>query len=207
MILSFTKQFPWGEPTNFERQIDDGTKKHTFRQGARWRPDSLIHFWMGSPRNPGRSHPFNPKAPFLYSADPKTGNNVPIVLATENWEMEFINTDSAKNTKTGKVTWLEFEFHLRIGWLSSSAYAVAEKSGYQLFEKAASFISPDLAFLELVAKNDGFGGNPENFVRWFHLAALKNSKTILDGKLVHWFGTCKVYDRRSAEYSTRFRKT
>lgn len=39
--------------TEFERRIKRGEKIHTIRKGDRWKPGTKIHFWMGTPRNPG----------------------------------------------------------------------------------------------------------------------------------------------------------
>ncbi len=66
MILSFSREFPWGEPTDFEDKINASLnpgklknkprpKIHTIRRDKteRWYEGMKIHFWMGSPRNPG----------------------------------------------------------------------------------------------------------------------------------------------------------
>jgi len=49
MILSFKKQFPWGEPTNFKEKILSGTKIHSIRDDktARWKPGMQIHMAYG----------------------------------------------------------------------------------------------------------------------------------------------------------------
>jgi hypothetical protein len=51
MILSFSKTFPWGDPTNFVDKIKDGRKIHTIRTerkgNAKWREGMDIHFATG----------------------------------------------------------------------------------------------------------------------------------------------------------------
>lgn len=49
MILSFSKNFPWGDPTNFEQKIIEGTKIHTIREDPhnRWKPGMKIHAATG----------------------------------------------------------------------------------------------------------------------------------------------------------------
>ena len=49
MILSFSKKFPWGQPTNFEQKIIEGTKIHTIREDLhdRWKPGMKIHAATG----------------------------------------------------------------------------------------------------------------------------------------------------------------
>lgn len=39
--------------TEFEYRIKRREKIHTIRKGNRWKPGMKIHFWMGTPRNPG----------------------------------------------------------------------------------------------------------------------------------------------------------
>lgn len=70
MILSFSEKFPWGEPTKFIGKIKIALhqkrgvqfnphiakpKIHTIRADPshRWYKGMKIHFWQGSPRNPG----------------------------------------------------------------------------------------------------------------------------------------------------------
>jgi hypothetical protein len=50
MNLYFTERFPWGEASNFEQKILDGTKIHTIRRDPnyRWREGMTIHFRMGT---------------------------------------------------------------------------------------------------------------------------------------------------------------
>lgn len=49
MILSYKKQFPWGEPTNFEEKILNGSKIHTFREdkNRRWKAGRKAHHANG----------------------------------------------------------------------------------------------------------------------------------------------------------------
>lgn len=55
MILSFSRNWPWGEPTNFHSQIRTGDKCHTIRAGERWNPGDKIHHWINSPRTPAKN--------------------------------------------------------------------------------------------------------------------------------------------------------
>lgn len=49
MILSYKKQLPWKEATNFKQSIISGIKKHTIRQDIsnRWKPGMKIHHAHG----------------------------------------------------------------------------------------------------------------------------------------------------------------
>lgn len=49
MILGFSKEFSWGEPTNFVEKIKNGRKIHTIREDKhrRWRKGMTIHFATG----------------------------------------------------------------------------------------------------------------------------------------------------------------
>ncbi len=49
MILSFKTVFPWGEQTNFQQKIKDGSKIHTIRRDphCRWKPGMQIHMATG----------------------------------------------------------------------------------------------------------------------------------------------------------------
>lgn len=49
MILGFSKQFPWGDPTRFVEKIKNKRKIHTLRADPhrRWREGMKIHFATG----------------------------------------------------------------------------------------------------------------------------------------------------------------
>lgn len=49
MILSYSKEFPWGKPTWFPEKILAGTKIHTIREDKhhRWREGMKIHHATG----------------------------------------------------------------------------------------------------------------------------------------------------------------
>lgn len=185
MILSFSDRFPWGGPTNFQDKIDRGYKVHTFRIGDRWRPDMPIHFWMGNPRNPKRAFPFFPTAAYIWEPY-KEGDKLPVVIATEQWEMEF--TDLPQSC-------MEFEFRLSVGrWDVNAIFGIGPNGKYKIIDR-------DIGLRE-VASNDGL--KEDEFLRWFHLAAMKHKTNQLTGQVIHWFGTCKGYDYGQMKLSKHF---
>jgi hypothetical protein len=188
MILSFSDTFPWGGSTMFETQIDLGIKKHTFRIGNRWQPGDIIHFWMGSPRNPGKSHPFQPGGAFLWV--PYNGREMPIVVATEEFKMHFV-TDTINSKSSRKPEYQEVQFFLDIGQKTKvCATFVASKNGYGILRQET-----DGQLLKKIARNDGFKDEPIDFIRWFYSLAQKKELTEIKGQIIHWYGTCIAYDK------------
>ena len=174
MILSFTREFPWGEPTNFKQKIKAGAKIHTFRSGERWQTADKIRFWEGNPSNTT----MNPE-PFILDnydlaelwavvpskADGDAGHvEIPLVFAVETFELT-INQQQDSEEK---------EVTLKIGNL---------------------FIdTPEL--LEMIAINDGFD-SLEEFIEWFSIRFKKKGIQKMKGQVIHW--TDQLYDPESAE--------
>jgi hypothetical protein len=95
MLLTFSRLDSAGEPTEFEAKIKAGVKRHTFRQGNRWKPGTVIHFWSGTPRNQ-KNNPYEFSLP-EFTADYTRGTDdgskaYPLVSIVEDFKMSFPET-------------------------------------------------------------------------------------------------------------------
>lgn len=175
-LLSFSRLFPWGAPTNFETKIKAGVKIHTLRFGNGWYAGRPIDFWVGSPRNEGSYKFFIEdfdKALEWKTIQRKDNEkndysvNLPICSAVESFTMQFERLDDPEKTT------IDF----RIGELEI-----------------------DENLIEAVAAADGFD-NAGDFVRWFLRSARKKADKAkafkLSGQMIHW--TDKVYDLDRAQ--------
>jgi len=175
MILSFKRETPWGEPTDFKLKIQAGIKKHTFRLGDRWKAGNVIDFWEENPRNVT----MNPAPFFLkdynladqWKTVEKDGEtiNKPLAFAIERFWMKFEDAPNLEGIKDN------FLFQLKIGdlWIDR------------------------MEMLNMVAMADGLD-TYQNLTGWFNVIRKKRKKQVLTGQVIHWTGA-SVYDWDTAE--------
>lgn len=177
MLATFSRKWPWDQPTNFRESIRQGKKGHTLRQGNRWEPGDRIHFWMGSPRNPS-CNPARFSIPFtsalsweviddtiakgIYDADEMEclypnyqvvphHTAVPVVYATEKVEIYNSYLEGRFITVGGKL--LQYREELQL------------------------------------ARNDGFGFNATNdeiMMLWFWMYFVPKVGDSFEGQIIHW---------------------
>ena len=224
MLLSFSQEFPWEQPTNFKQKIQgyqlwSPPKIHTFRTGKRFKPGTKIHFWMGSPRI---KHLFDWIDPFNLPLEEKYNwwRNPKFFDSEEafaEYRRVMRGTEQPHNKTvplcTATEDWLmdftgndeHLVYVLHIGdktWVGDVAHIMDKQR--------ASYIDckwPDHTFLYEVARNDGFEENeeyePVEFIRWFYLAAKRKNTTKLTGQLTHWTDPEQsCYDLKNAKVFT-----
>lgn len=198
MILRFSRDMPWGNPTKFRQKIQGtwhmlGTKHHTFRKGKRWQPGNKIHFWEESPRNPGKS--------------PVAFNLAHPQYAAYWWDVQqdriidrgmiprYEGMWPAKHEEYIPVVYAVEEYSIAIVWNSSHPeYMSVVVGGKQFFDgKLSDYSDPDAPGsqnmfppeFKLLTLRDGFY-SPMHFINWFSRYGRKGETTILEGQVIHW---------------------
>ena len=164
MILSFSRNFPWDEPTNFKYKILAGTKNFTFRTGNRWEVDKKIHFYDGSPRAP-LTPPANEFFLDRQMFTTKSQDSDHAIVCAIEWFFMKIDPigEPIKVVKGRGKLYAEYQIQLTIGNLNID--------------------TDDL--MDYVARNDGFE-KTLHFMWFFHLRMQADKKDSLSGQLIHW---------------------
>jgi len=179
MLLTFSREFPWGKLTGFKQKMQTGIKKHTFRLGYRFEPGDPLHFWGGAPRANRFQHshamlPFNipitkrelwllapmQKPIFLTAGSGDIEIHdlaLPCVTATEKFEILFIDAPGFEGLADNYLVSLKIE-------------GISINNKLQLTQ---------------IAKNDGFD-NYEEFIEYFNYRRKKDKTKLLEGQIVHW---------------------
>ncbi len=178
MILSFKRQMPWGESTNFKQKIKAGVKIHTFRLGDRWKPGMIIHFWEENPRV-------------------KTKNTAAFRLGNyeraEVWKQCEYKEEGKERIVDEPLCFAVEPFELTIKELPDDGDRVNRK---EVELKIGDLFIDTPEMLQLVAFNDGFNSF-EEFISWFSIYFKKKGITTGKGQVIHW--TDQVYDTDTAD--------
>lgn len=209
MILSFSRKFPWGDPTNFIDKIQSGAKIHTFRifkdvftekqfeeakKTDRWKVGNKIHFWDHSPYVKG-SKPFNlPELSSKYWATEIDGNTT-IVPGSKMQDLNIVTPKekilSSHDFGVPVVSAIEY-FKMDFEAIGKNDFVIDLYIGSKYFSQINT---------KELQSNDGFNGFID-FRKYFKSAMIQQAKkkakksVSIYGRLIHW--TEKVYDPSSA---------
>lgn len=207
MILSFSREIPdpktGGKKKSFFKEKIQGkaefVKKHTFREGKRWKVGDKIHFWDMSPRLKGKvspdPKPFNPPVGLSFNWCDEEANKL--------WQPSFNDKFyMADNQFPGTAMYVPIVsavdyFFMNLYWFDfSEAWVVMElnfaglqfKLHWDNDEKRVFKMQGDLDKLPIaqVSLNDGFTSLDDFF--YFFWSQNKFSPYTMEGQIVHWAG-------------------
>lgn len=206
MLLPFSEKFKWnGQPTHFERKIADKnpSKFHTFREGERFKPGHLLHFWINNPRvkkyKPAWSFDIQYSNAAYWANKKKNDlvvsgalleradrivepeNLLPIVYAVERFQMQINKYDDC------------IQMLLNIGSLYWDVRLI-ESDADQIYDET-DYTEGGKIMFRFLAMNDGLTAS--DFVRWFYHQSVKNKSDEIVGQLIHWTDA-HIYDEENA---------